>query len=218
MKSIFFCTLMIYENRFFPGGPERNGFRGDFQFPFDELDVFESVLGQSLQAFFLAFAHDFAPFFARKLFEARKGFVNRLPFAEEFEFPGRSFEFLSGVLVRNRDFEFFNSPEDVELRVMKSRKAVQPVRVAQQRQVEPSYAAFSSRCRAVFVSLVADGVSELFFSAEQFGRERPSADASSVSFNNAFDFVDYLGAHSSADARSSRNRLRGRDERIRAEA
>src|ERR671923_559951 len=103
--------------------------------------------------------------------------------------------------------------EDVELRKRERREPVQPHRVAQRDEVEPTAAPLAARDRAELAAELADPLLEW---RRDLARERPLADPGHVRLRDAEDAVDARRADADAGGGGRRDRVRGGDERIRA--
>ena len=103
--------------------------------------------------------------------------------------------------------------ENVELRQGERGDPVQAHRVAERDEIEPAAAAFAAGDRA---ELATEFTHTLLIGAFDLRRERPFPDPSHISLRDTDHAVDPVRADADARRRVCRDRVRGRDEWIRA--
>ena len=118
-----------------------------------------------------------------------------------------------GQQIAHADGDLREGREHVELRQRERREAVQPHGVAQRDEVEPAAAALAAGDGA---ELAAELAQLLLLRRRDLARERPCADAGDVRLRDADDLVEAVGADADARRRAGGDRVRRRDERIRA--
>ena len=115
------------------------------------------------------------------------------------------------VTVRNRQSNGFEPIEHIQLGHAKTCHAVERDGAFQGRHIKPATTACPPRYRAKFMPPFGQTLAGL---VEQFGRERPGADASGVSLGDSENVRQGLWANTSASRRSSGNTVGARHEGI----
>src|SRR5580698_3058406 len=111
---------------------------------------------------------------------------------------GKIVDLLAVELVTDADLNLVESVEDIQLRQREAVDAAGPHRLAHQHCVEPPAAPRPSGHDAEFLAALAKRLADL---VELFGGERSRADACGVSFADAENIADRVGAQTGAGRR-----------------
>lgn len=168
--------------------------------------AFEVFAGVFRQVFVLSDAAGVA-------FPAGECFIDGFYIGEDFEAGGHFVEDLAVVFVVHAHLDFIEGIEDVEARDCHVVDAAEVSGIAHYAGIEPAGAARTAGYGAVFMAAVADLVADFI---ELLCRERAFADAGTVRFDDADDFVDLVGADAGTGGNAACRGMRCRNVRIRA--